>query len=82
MKKFSLPLAVIAMLIAVFAVVKNGQTSELVYVDVNKLIEGYKRTKVVRAAFETKAKTLKANVDSLVVGWQNELKQYETERSK
>ncbi len=49
MKKFSLPLAVIAMLIAIFAVVKNGQTSELVYVDVNKLIEGYKRTKVVRA---------------------------------
>lgn len=82
MKKLSLPLAVIAMLIAVFAVVKSGQTSELVYVDVNKLIEGYKRTKVVRGEFEAKAKTLKANVDSLVVGWQNELKQYEKERSK
>lgn len=82
MNKFSLPLAVIAMLIAIFAVVKIQQSSELVYVDVNKLIEGYKRTKVVRGEFEAKAKTLKSNVDSLVVGWQNELKVYEKERSK
>ena len=52
------------------------------YVDVNKLLDGYKRTKIVRAQFEEKAKTLNANVDSLLVDWQNELKIYEKERSK
>ncbi len=36
----------------------------------------------MRAEFEAKAKTLKSNVDSLVVGWQKELKIYEKERSK
>lgn len=82
MKKFSLPVSIIAIVIAVFSIVKSQQASELVYVDVNKLLEGYKRTKVVRGEFEVKAKTLKANVDSLVVGWQNELKIYEKERSK
>ncbi|WP_242446437.1 OmpH family outer membrane protein [Nonlabens agnitus] len=49
--------------------------------DVNKLLDGYKRTKVVRADFEAKAKTLNANVDSLVADWQKELKVYEKERS-
>ena len=40
-------------------------TSDQVYVDVNKLLDGYKRTKIVRAQFEEKAKTLNANVDSI-----------------
>jgi outer membrane protein len=53
-----------------------------VYVDVNKLLDGYKRTKVVRAEFEVKAKTLQSNLDSLVSGWQKELKDYEKNRSK
>lgn len=52
----------------------------MVYVDVNKLLEGYKRTKIVKAEFDEKAKTMKANVDSLVSNWQEELKGYEKER--
>ncbi|MDB2571404.1 hypothetical protein N9X82_02920 [Polaribacter sp.] len=82
MKKASLPLAIIAILIALGSFFYNQNTSKLVYVDVNKLLDGYKRTKVVRAEFEANAKTLKSNVDSLVAGWQKELKLYEKERAK
>ena len=82
MKKFSFPLAIIAILLSVASFFYNQNSSELVYVDVNKLLEGYKRTKIVRAEFELKAKTLRSNVDSLVIGWQKELKTYEKERSK
>lgn len=82
MKKMPLVLSVIAILLALFTMYKTQNASEQVYVDVNKLLEGYKRTKVVRAEFEVKAKKLNANVDSLMVGWQNELKTYEKERAR
>jgi len=82
MKKLSLPLAIIAILMALGSFFYHQSSSKLVYVDVNKLLDGYKRTKVVRAEFEAKAKTLNSNVDSLVAGWQKELKIYEKERSK
>ena len=82
MKKISLPLAVLAIIISILSFFFNKNSSELVYVDVNKLLDGYKRTKIVRAEFEVKAKTLKSNVDSLVTSWQNELKDYEKNRSK
>tara|TARA_R110002051_G_scaffold2660_1_gene14297 strand:+ start:39028 stop:39561 length:534 start_codon:yes stop_codon:yes gene_type:complete len=82
MKKISLPLAVLAIIISILSFFFNKNSSELVYVDVNKLLDGYKRTKIVRTEFEAKAKTLKSNVDSLVTGWQNELKDYEKNRSK
>lgn len=82
MNKLALPLSVIAIAASIFSIVKLQSSSEQVYVDVNKLLEGYKRTKVVRAEFEEKAKTLNANVDSLMTDWQNELKIYEKERSK
>lgn len=54
---------------------------KLAYVDVNKLLQHYDRTEVDRKAFEKKAAILKANVDSLVTDWQNELKAYEKERA-
>ncbi len=82
MKKLSFPLALLAILLSIGSFFYSQKSSELVYVDVNKLLDGYKRTKVVRAEFEAKAKTLKSNVDSLVIGWQKELKIYEKERSK
>lgn len=82
MKRASIVVAIAALLVSAFAVYKSSKSSELVYVDVNKLLEGYKRTKVVRAEFEKKAKTLSSNVDSLVADWQKELKAYEKERSK
>jgi|SRR5690606_18695492 len=81
MKKISLPLSVLAILLSVFSFFYLQSKTELVYVDVNKLLEGYDRTKIVRAEFEAKAKTMNANVDSLMVDWQNELKSYEKERA-
>lgn len=82
MNKLAFPLSLIAIIVSIFSFIYLKSSSEQVYVDVNKLLEGYKRTKVVRAEFEEKAKTLNANVDSLMADWQNELKTYEKERSR
>lgn len=73
--------SVIALLLSLMAIYFSKSSSELVYVDVNKLMEGYKRTKVEKEAFEKKATTMKGNIDSLVTGWQKELQAYEKERS-
>lgn len=70
----------IALLISLFSVYLAKSSSELVYVDVNKLIEGYSRTKIAKAEFDKKAANLKANVDSLLTDWQKELQNYEKER--
>jgi len=82
MNKLIFPTAIVALLISIGSFFYLQSSSNQVYVDVNKLLDGYKRTKIVRAQFEDKAKTLNANVDSLMVDWQNELKTYEKERSK
>ncbi|UOY08632.1 OmpH family outer membrane protein [Muricauda sp. SCSIO 64092] len=81
MNKLTLPIAILALLASAATFFYSQPNEQLVYVDINKLVEGYARTKVERAAFEKKAGTLKANVDSLVVNWQDELKTYEKERS-
>ncbi|MEW7280855.1 OmpH family outer membrane protein [Aquimarina sp. 2201CG1-2-11] len=81
MNKLALPIAIIALIATVGSFFFSQSSSELVYVDVNKLIEGYKRTKIVKAEFDKKATTMKANVDSLISDWQKELKGYEKERS-
>src|SRR5690606_32681958 len=81
MNKISLWVAIIAIIMSASSFLYLSSSSYQVYVDVNKLIDGYKRTKIVRTEFEVKAKTLNANVDSLMTGWQNELKNYEKERS-
>lgn len=80
MNKLALPIAIIALAASVFSFFYFQSQSELVYVDVNKLMEGYKRTQTEREAFNKKTAMLKANVDSLVAGWQEELKAYEKER--
>ncbi len=82
MNKLSFPLALLALLISAASFFYFNNNSDQVYVDVNKLLDGYKRTKLVRAEFEAKAKTLNSNVDSLMTDWQKELKNYEKERSK
>ncbi|OWW23520.1 hypothetical protein B4Q04_20185 [Zobellia sp. OII3] len=81
MYKLSLPIAIIAMLTSIASFFYFESSNEQVYVDVNKLIEGYSRTEVEREAFTKKTNVLKANVDSLVTNWQTELKKYEKERS-
>ena len=81
MKKIPLYVAVLAIVLSIVAIYFAKSNSQLVYVDVNKLIEGYSRTKVAKAEFDKKANLLKANVDSLVGNWQKELKNYEKERA-
>ena len=81
MKKIPLYFAVVAVVLSLVALYFAKSSSQLVYVDVNKLIEGYSRTKVAKAEFDKKANLLKANVDSLVGNWQKELKNYEKERA-
>ena len=82
MKKITLVVALIAFGAALFSLVEGHKTSELVYVDVNKLLEGYKKTAVVRAEFQNKSELLKTNVDSLMGDWQKELQAYEKERTR
>lgn len=74
-------LGLLALLISLFGLFKSYNSSELVYVDVNKLIQGYSRTKTAKAEFDKKATAMKGNIDSLVGKWQNELKNYEKERA-
>nr|WP_299213962.1 OmpH family outer membrane protein [uncultured Allomuricauda sp.] len=80
MNKLALPIAILALLISGLTIFLSQSKSELVYVDINKLVEGYERTKTEREVFNQKANTLKANADSLLVDWQKELKDYEKDR--
>ena len=82
MSKLSLPISILALVasIATFFYFQASQ-SEQVYVDVNQLLDGYKRTAIVKAEFQKKATAMKSNVDSLLGSWQKELKDYEKERS-
>ncbi len=81
MNKLALPIAIFALIASAGSFFFLQSSSELVYVDVNKLLDGYKRTAIVKAEFDEKAKVMKSNVDSLVANWQDELKAYEKERS-
>lgn len=81
LKNLVLLIVLLALSFSIFSIFKISHSSKLVYVDINKLLEGYSRTKIVRAEFETKAKTMNANVDSLMNDWQKEIKLYEKERS-
>ncbi|MEM6720936.1 MAG: OmpH family outer membrane protein [Bacteroidota bacterium] len=80
MNKISLPVSMIAIALAVFSIFNLKSSNELVYVDVNKLLEGYKRTEVVRKDLQEKTTLLKTNIDSLVADFQNQLKLYEKDR--
>lgn len=82
MKQLPIILSATAILLVILSFFYYNQSSQLVYVDVNKLIEGYKKTKVAKAAFDKKATLMKGNIDSLITGWQNELKEYEKSRTQ
>lgn len=74
-------LFIIVLLVSGFALFRSYSSTQLVYVDVNKLIEGYHRTKSAKAEFDKKTSIMKANVDSLLGNWEQELKNYEKERA-
>ncbi|MBS9464318.1 OmpH family outer membrane protein [Flagellimonas sp. 389] len=79
--KLAIPLSILALMVSVATFFISRSTSELVYVDVNRLLESYTRTEVDRKDFNERTTVMKANVDSLMLDWQNELKAYEKERS-
>ncbi len=82
MNKLTFPTAAIALILAAVALIISWKSQkDQVFVDVNKLIDGYARTEIVRAEFEEKATTLRSNVDSLINNWQEDLKEYEKQRS-
>lgn len=81
LSKTAFPISIIAIAISIFSFFYFQTSSELVYVDVNKLMEGYERTKIVNAEMKAKAKTLNANVDSLLSNWKKKLAEYEKNRS-
>jgi outer membrane protein len=78
-----LPVSIIlSILLSSFALYKTFGTSDLVYVDVNKLVEGYHRTKTAKVEFDKKAADAKNNIDSLLTKWEAELKLFEKERAQ
>ena len=77
----SLILSIVAVLAVIFTLYNSIKSPRLVYVDINKLIDGFHGSKVAKEDFDKKVSVMKANVDSLMTGWQNELKTYEKERS-
>jgi outer membrane protein len=82
MKKIYPVVIALAIAMSSAALYFSFQSSDYAYVDINKILEGYKRTKIVQSDYEKKAKVLSANVDSLVLNWQKELKIYEKEQAK
>jgi outer membrane protein len=80
MKKLPVLVSGIAIVISILSVLYIKQSSELVYIDVSRVLDGYTRTKIVRAEFEKKAELLNSNVDSLVANWREEIKAYEKDR--
>ncbi len=81
MSKLSFLIALLALFISVLSFCFFKESSHLVYVDVNKLLEGYEGAVFARADFEKKETAMRANVDSLLSNWQQELKEYEKERA-
>ncbi|KFF12003.1 OmpH family outer membrane protein [Flavobacterium hydatis] len=81
MKKIPTYIAIAAVFLSLIAIFYAKSSYQLVYVDVNKLITGYSKTKIAKTEFEKKANLMKANVDSLIANWQEELKNYEKERA-
>jgi outer membrane protein len=62
-----------------YQLIKKDKT---VYVDVGMLMQEYKGMKAAQAEFQEKSAQWQANADTLVAGFQEELKAYEKERSQ
>ncbi|SKB98663.1 outer membrane protein [Salegentibacter salinarum] len=80
MNKLSIPLSFIAIVISLSAFFYLSPKEELVYVDVNRLLNGYDRTAIEKQKFEIKTNKLKSDMDSLNVSWQQDLQAYEKDR--
>ncbi|MCT4645001.1 MAG: OmpH family outer membrane protein [Carboxylicivirga sp.] len=84
MNKITSFIAIFALILSGYLFTKNllHKEDQIVYVDVNVLMSKYKGMQDAKKEFEKVNKTMQANVDSLIVGFQNDLKEYEKERRK
>lgn len=83
LQKFPLIISLVALLL----VISTGtyfyiHQQNIVYVDSSQLVNGYKGMQVARKAYQQKASTWKANVDTLASEVQKQIMQYEKEVSK
>lgn len=51
MKQLALPTSILALVLTIDSFFYNSSSPKQVYVDVNKLLEDYERTKIVRTEF-------------------------------
>lgn len=82
MKKLNLTIKIAVILaIGVLYYLHYSATPKLAYIDTNVLLSKYEGMKAAKKEYEKKAAVWQANSDTLLAGWQNELKAYEKERS-
>ena len=81
MNKIATFLSILALVVAVVSISLSYKRTNLVFVDINKLIENYERTAVERKVFNAKVKRMQSNADSLMTAFQQELKKFEQDRA-
>jgi len=75
-------LLVVAVLVTGLLLINTFTNKKIVYVETGVLLEQYEGMKAARLQIEAKQRELSAGVDSLVNLFQDDLKNYERERSK
>jgi len=70
-------------LIVIFAISLISCTqTKIAYVDVEEIMKEYKGTKDTEVAMKVKSEKLKAELDSLVVGWETKAREYQQKAPK
>lgn len=77
MIKISLVISFVALLFSIGCFIYFKNSSELYYVDINKLVENYDRTAIERGKYEGGVKELNSRVDSLVTDWKHSVQEFE-----
>ncbi len=75
MKKFGI------IVVLAISLISCTQT-KIAYVDVEEIMKEYKGTKEVEALMKEKSEKLKAELDSLVIGWETRAREYQQKAQK
>lgn len=79
-------LSIISIVLAISAIVISllllNNKKQIVYVDSVKLITNYKGSKTAKEGYEKKVAIWQANIDTLMTEMNDQITQYETEKSK
>ncbi|MEO1254184.1 MAG: OmpH family outer membrane protein, partial [Bacteroidota bacterium] len=79
-KQVSIGLFVIIVVLQSISLYNTYFTPTVVYVDSSQLLENYEGMKVARQAFQQKAAQWQANIDTLKLELDREIKKYESEK--